>query len=119
MQIRAIGLLLTLLAGPSVSFAESKPKLTLDDFFNSVRFSSIELSPEGKSVVIGTERADWDQQIFRNDLWLYRDDANSKSAILGNSDGKRCQRFYRNWLQRNGNAFGVGRHRHRIEHRRL
>src|SRR5438034_1816774 len=79
MQIRAIGLLLTLLAGPSVSFAESKPKLTLDDFFNSVRFSSIELSPEGKSVVIGTERADWDQQIFRNDLWLYRDDAKDQA----------------------------------------
>ncbi len=25
-------------------------------------------------LVIGTERADWDQQIFRNDLWLYHDD---------------------------------------------
>jgi dipeptidyl aminopeptidase/acylaminoacyl peptidase len=59
--------------------AQSKPKLTLDDFFNSVSFSNIELSSDGSSVVFATERADWDQQIFRTDLWLYRDD--SKSLI--------------------------------------
>jgi dipeptidyl aminopeptidase/acylaminoacyl peptidase len=62
-------------------FADDKPKLTLDEFFNSVSFSSIELSPDGNSVVIGTERADWDQQIFRNDLWLYRDDSKGGSLI--------------------------------------
>jgi dipeptidyl aminopeptidase/acylaminoacyl peptidase len=54
--------------------AQSKPKLTLDDFFNSVGFQGVELSPDGNSVVIVTDRADWDQQIFRTDLWLYRDD---------------------------------------------
>lgn len=54
--------------------AQSKPKVTLDEFFNSVSFASVEISPDGKSVVIGTERADWDQQIFRKDLWLYRTD---------------------------------------------
>ena len=51
----------------------SKPKLTFDEFFNSVSFNSIEIAPDGTSVVIGTERADWDQSIFRKDLWLYRD----------------------------------------------
>lgn len=51
-----------------------KPSLTLDDHFNSVGFTALKLSPDGSSVVIGTERADWDQQIFRKDLWLYRDD---------------------------------------------
>jgi dipeptidyl aminopeptidase/acylaminoacyl peptidase len=81
MQTRTIGLLLTLLAGSAFSFAQNKPQLTLDEFFNSVSFSSIELSPDGKSVVIGTERADWDQQIFRNDLWLYRDDAGKDQAL--------------------------------------
>jgi dipeptidyl aminopeptidase/acylaminoacyl peptidase len=55
--------------------AQSKPKLTLDEFFNSVGFPTIALSPDGNWVVIGTERADWDQQIFRNDLWLYHDDS--------------------------------------------
>jgi dipeptidyl aminopeptidase/acylaminoacyl peptidase len=52
---------------------QAKPKLTLDTFFNSVSFSAIAISRDGASVVICTERADWDQQIFRKDLWLYRD----------------------------------------------
>jgi dipeptidyl aminopeptidase/acylaminoacyl peptidase len=54
------------------SGAQTKPKLTLDDFFNAVSFAAIATSPDGNSVVINTERADWDQQIFRKDLWLYR-----------------------------------------------
>jgi dipeptidyl aminopeptidase/acylaminoacyl peptidase len=53
------------------AFADSKPKLTLDDFFNSVGYTSVEVSPDGNNVVIATERADWNQQIFRKDLWLY------------------------------------------------
>jgi dipeptidyl aminopeptidase/acylaminoacyl peptidase len=68
-----------LLAATSPAFAEGKPKLTLDEFFNSVSFSSVAISPDGNSVVIGTERADWDQKIFRTDLWLYRDDAKAGS----------------------------------------
>ena len=59
--------------------AQSKPKLNLDDFFNSVSFPSVEISPDGNSVVVEAERADWDQQIFRTDLWLYRDE--SKALI--------------------------------------
>ena len=50
----------------------AKPKLTLDEFFNSVSFSAVKVSPDGNSVVIETERADWDQQVFRKELWLYR-----------------------------------------------
>src|ERR1039457_4994666 len=61
--------------------AQSKPKLTLDEFFNSVSIPALEISPDGNSVVIGTERADWDQQIFRNDLWLYHDDGKAGSLI--------------------------------------
>jgi dipeptidyl aminopeptidase/acylaminoacyl peptidase len=56
-----------------IALADGKPKLTLDEFFNAVSFPAIALSPDGNSVVIVTERADWDQQIFRHDLWLYRD----------------------------------------------
>jgi dipeptidyl aminopeptidase/acylaminoacyl peptidase len=63
--------LLLCIACALTTTAQSKPKLTLDDFFNSVDFTALELSPDGNSVVIATERADWDQQIFRTDLWLY------------------------------------------------
>jgi dipeptidyl aminopeptidase/acylaminoacyl peptidase len=61
------------LMSASSAFAQGKPKLTLDEFFNSVSYSSVAISPDGNSVVIVTERADWDQKIFRDDLWLYRD----------------------------------------------
>jgi len=50
----------------------TKPKLTIDEFFNSVDFKDVKLSPDGDAVVIATERADWEQQIFRRELWLYR-----------------------------------------------
>src|SRR5580692_451106 len=50
----------------------AKPKLTIDEFFNSVSFNAVKVSPDGNSVIVGTERSDWDQQIFRKDLWLYR-----------------------------------------------
>ena len=60
--------------------AQTKPRLTLDEFFNSVDFTALEISPDGNSVVIATERADWDQQIFRSDLWLYHGDGKSGSA---------------------------------------
>jgi dipeptidyl aminopeptidase/acylaminoacyl peptidase len=60
-----------------IVLAQTKSKLTLDEFFNSVSFPTIALSPDGNWLVIGAERADWDQQIFRNDLWLYHDDGGS------------------------------------------
>jgi dipeptidyl aminopeptidase/acylaminoacyl peptidase len=72
---------LVILGLTSLSFADGKPKLTLDEFFNSVSFSAVAISPDGSAVVIETERADWDQQIFRTDLWLYRDDAHGGSLI--------------------------------------
>jgi dipeptidyl aminopeptidase/acylaminoacyl peptidase len=65
------------------AIADGKPKLTLDEFFNSVDYPDIAISPDGNSVVIATERADWNQQIFRKDLWLYRDDG--KAATPGNA----------------------------------
>jgi dipeptidyl aminopeptidase/acylaminoacyl peptidase len=75
-------LLAVLLLSASFTFGEGKPKLTLDEFFNSVSYNSVAISPDGVSVVIATERADWDQKIFRTDLWLYGDDAK-----IGSSNG--------------------------------
>ncbi|HET9406759.1 MAG TPA: S9 family peptidase [Candidatus Sulfotelmatobacter sp.] len=65
--------------------AQSKPKLTLDDFFNGVGISDVQLSPDGSSVVIGTYRADWDRQIFRGDLWLHRSASGGSLVQLTNS----------------------------------
>jgi len=66
-------LLLSLVSASILAHAQTaKPKLTLDEFFNSVSFPAVKVSPDGNSVVIATEKADWDQQIFRKELWLYR-----------------------------------------------
>jgi dipeptidyl aminopeptidase/acylaminoacyl peptidase len=75
MQTQKLVIVLAVFISGAALEAQNKPKLTLDDFFNSVSFRSVELSPDGNSVVLVTDRADWDQQIFRTDLWLYRDDA--------------------------------------------
>jgi dipeptidyl aminopeptidase/acylaminoacyl peptidase len=61
--------------------AQNKPKLTLDEFFNSVGTTAVELSPDGSTVVLATERADWEQQIFRSDLWLFRDDGKNAPPV--------------------------------------
>ena len=77
----ALVVALVLSCAAAILAQTSQPKVTFDEFFNSVSFTSVEISPDGGSVVIGTERADWDQQIFRRDLWLYRDDAKGGSLI--------------------------------------
>src|SRR5579863_7764064 len=79
MKIAKLVVLLAVLV--TLASAQSKPKLTLDDFFNSVSFPHIAISPDGSSVAIVAERADWDQQIFRADLWLYRDNPQGGSLI--------------------------------------
>src|SRR5579863_164099 len=73
MKIHKHFLLPVLILVTCLSFAQSKPKLTLDEFFNCVSYLHLAISPDGNSVVIAVERADWDQQVFRSDLWLYRD----------------------------------------------
>jgi len=78
-QLVSAFLLILISALPTPS--QSRPKLTLDDFFNSVSFRGLELSPDGNSVVIETDRADWDQQIFRTDLWLYQAGGKDGSLI--------------------------------------
>ncbi len=52
----------------------TKPLMTLDEFFNAVDIRSVKISPDGHAVAIETERADWEANRFRNDLWLYRDE---------------------------------------------
>jgi dipeptidyl aminopeptidase/acylaminoacyl peptidase len=64
-----------------VANAADQPKLTLDEFFNYVAFDSVTISPDGNAVVIVTDRADWDQKIFRTDLWLYRVEGHGGSLI--------------------------------------
>jgi dipeptidyl aminopeptidase/acylaminoacyl peptidase len=65
-----LGTAAQLLAQPASS---SKPRITLDEFFNAVDINTVALSPDGHMVAIATERADWEAERFRDDLWLWRD----------------------------------------------
>jgi dipeptidyl aminopeptidase/acylaminoacyl peptidase len=70
----------------TLAYAQAaKPKLTFDEFFNSVSFTAVNVSPDGNSVVIGTEKADWEQQIYRKELWLYRAAGGEKLVQLTTS----------------------------------
>src|SRR5437016_13884121 len=80
MKTRSLVVLLLLLPVLSAHAAD-KPRLTLDEFFNFIGFTDVKISPDGRAMVIGTLRADWDQSIFRKDLWLYRDDANGNGTL--------------------------------------
>ncbi|MGH9455958.1 MAG: hypothetical protein ACRD2O_18550, partial [Terriglobia bacterium] len=59
-----------------------KPPLTLDDLFNSVDIGPIQLSPDGRDVVIPTARADWERSRFRSDLWLYRTAPDGTASLI-------------------------------------
>ena len=61
--------------GLCLSAQTAKPRVTLDEFFNSVDIQSLKISPDGSAVVIGTSRADWKHDRFRSDLWLWRNGA--------------------------------------------
>ena len=56
-MIRKPALLLALILSCVLFSVAQKPKLTLDEFFNAVSFRSVEVSRDGNSVVIATERA--------------------------------------------------------------
>jgi dipeptidyl aminopeptidase/acylaminoacyl peptidase len=72
----------SILCASILTHAQSaKPKLTIDEFFNSVSFPAVKISPDGNSVVIETEMADLDQQIFRKELWLYRTPSGSLTQL--------------------------------------
>ena len=88
MPIRKAAVVFLIALAPTCALAvsaQNKPKITLDEFFNSVSFPSVKFRPMGHSVVIGTERADWDQQIFSNNFGCIADDgqwlAHSADAI--------------------------------------
>ncbi len=83
---RLLSLVAILVTLPAL--AADKPKITLDEFFNSVSFDSVSLSPDGNSILIATTRADWDENIFREEVWLYRDDGHGGTLVQLTQSGR-------------------------------
>jgi dipeptidyl aminopeptidase/acylaminoacyl peptidase len=80
-RVPALLVLAAALLSPALRAAD-KPLLTLDEFFDSVGFTDVELSPDGRAVVVATERPDWARERYRDDLWLYRDDGHGGGALV-------------------------------------
>src|SRR3954452_1501664 len=81
----------------ALSVAQQLPRITFDEFFNSVSITAVKISPDGNSVLIGTRRADWDNNRFRRDIWIYREgggapnlltNSGSDSSFEWSPDGK-------------------------------
>jgi len=74
MRIRthSIFVLLALLTS-TFSQSAPKPRMSFDEFFNGTNITDVNISPDGRSVLIGTTRADWEQEVNRRDLWLWRE----------------------------------------------
>ncbi|PYX89735.1 MAG: hypothetical protein DMG68_04105 [Acidobacteria bacterium] len=47
-----------------------------------MEFEVLKLSPDGNSLVISTNRADWEHSVFRHDLWLYRDTGPAAGSLV-------------------------------------
>lgn len=73
MSTHRLALTIILAAVAVNSFAAAKPKLTLDEFFDSVYLYDLQLSADGHSLAFVAERADWNQNVNRDEIWLYRD----------------------------------------------
>ncbi|MDE3200030.1 MAG: S9 family peptidase [Acidobacteriota bacterium] len=48
-----------------------KPTISLDEVFSTTDIINARLSPDGTAAVIETEAPDWQNNVYRNDLWLW------------------------------------------------
>ena len=67
----ALTVLLLLCCTPK-SLSQQKPRMTVDDASNLVKFIGVRTSPDGNAVLIATEAPDWAEGRYRTDIWLYR-----------------------------------------------
>ncbi|HKW88735.1 MAG TPA: prolyl oligopeptidase family serine peptidase [Candidatus Acidoferrales bacterium] len=73
-------------ANTSRAADDQKPPLTLDAFFNTVSYGTVQISLDGNAVAFTTERPDWNANRFRSDIWLYR--ASDGSLVQLTQSGK-------------------------------
>src|ERR1700722_1434659 len=53
------------------SSTPTKPRLTLDEFFDYTSFQTLSLSPDGQYLLIRTRPPAWDSNSYEYSLWLY------------------------------------------------
>ena len=66
---------------------QAHPRLTFDEFFDSTAFQSVSLSPNGRYVLVLSQRPVWDSNSFENSLWLYETRGRRKQLITKHLSG--------------------------------
>jgi dipeptidyl aminopeptidase/acylaminoacyl peptidase len=56
---------------PLAGNAQSKPTISLDEFMNVTEIRDARISPDGGAAVIATSAPDWQQNRFKEELWLW------------------------------------------------
>jgi dipeptidyl aminopeptidase/acylaminoacyl peptidase len=56
---------------PLGSSAQNKPLISLDEFMNATEIRDARISPDGSAAVIATSAPDWQQNRFKEELWLW------------------------------------------------
>jgi dipeptidyl aminopeptidase/acylaminoacyl peptidase len=79
---------LILLAGPAVVFAEGKRPMKIDDLFRFQRVSDPQISPDGKFVVYVVATVDLDANKSSSSLWLASTGGNTERRQLTNANKK-------------------------------
>ncbi|MBW4026763.1 MAG: S9 family peptidase [Acidobacteria bacterium] len=63
--------LLSMLAAGASLHAQQRPPISLDEFMSATEVTGARLSPSGEAAVISTSTADWKNNRFNDELWLW------------------------------------------------
>jgi dipeptidyl aminopeptidase/acylaminoacyl peptidase len=81
MKASRIAPLFALLAFSFHGRSQTKPLITLDEFMNATEIHDARISPDGSAVVIATVAPDWQQNRFKDDLWLWTRSSGTVTAL--------------------------------------
>jgi Tol biopolymer transport system component len=63
---------------------QTKPKLTLDEFFNYTMFSILDFSPNNQYLLFQTKHPSWNTNSYENHLWIYDIQQQTRKLITKN-----------------------------------
>ncbi len=81
MKLSCIASLLASLALSPSGLSQAKPVITLDEFMNVTEIHDARISPDGSAAVIATVSPDWQQNRFKDELWLWTRSSGMVTAL--------------------------------------
>ena len=72
MKTHCKGLFLAGVISCAAAIAQTKPPISLDEFMNTSDINDARIAPDGSAAVVAVSAADWQQNRFSSNLWLWR-----------------------------------------------